>query len=156
VSEWHREPDHAGFVVTDDPGRVDLDVVHGYLSGESYWAAERTRAAQATANAASWCFSLVEEGSGAQVGFARLVTDYATFGWLADVFVLPGWRGRGLGHFLVGSVAAAAADVHRLTLSTRDAHGVYADVGFTRLSYPDRMMERLLTPLSPDLPRSSN
>jgi hypothetical protein len=62
VSEWHREPDHAGFVVTDDPGRVDLDVVHGYLSGESYWAAERTRAAQATANAASWCFSLIAEG----------------------------------------------------------------------------------------------
>jgi Acetyltransferase (GNAT) family. len=148
VSEWQRD----GFVVTDDPGRVDLDVVYGYLSGESYWAAHRTRVAQETANAGSWCFSLIDERSGAQVGFARLVTDYATFGWLADVFVLPAWQGRRLGHFLVGCVVEAASDVNRLSLSTRDAHSLYADVGFTVLSYPDRMMERLLTPLSPDLP----
>jgi GNAT superfamily N-acetyltransferase len=145
MTEWRRE----GFLVTDDRDRVDLDVVHGYLSGESYWAAGRPRAAQETANDASWCFSLVDEATGAQVGFARLVTDHATFAWLADVFVLPAFQGRRLGHFLVESVAEAAAGVPRLFLGTRDAHTVYADVGFTPLSHPERMMERLLSPLPP-------
>jgi GNAT superfamily N-acetyltransferase len=151
VTEWHHELDHAAFVVTDDPARVDLDVVHRYLAEESYWASERSRAAQETAIAASWCFSLLDEGTGAQVGFARLVTDYATYGWLADVFVVPSAQGRGLGTFLVGCVAEAAATVDRLHLGTRDAHGLYAKFGFTPLSYPDRAMERLLRPLAPDL-----
>jgi GNAT superfamily N-acetyltransferase len=145
VSEWPRD----GFVVTDDSARVDFDVVHGYLSGESYWAKGRSRAATETACAASWCFSLFDERTGAQVGFARLLTDHVTFGWLADVFVLPDFQGRGLGHFLVGCVIDAAADVSRLFLGTRDAHGVYGDLGFTAIGYPDRLMELLRTPLAP-------
>jgi GNAT superfamily N-acetyltransferase len=147
VTEWH----HDGFVVTDDRARVDLDVVSGYLANESYWAPERTRAAQERANAASWCFSLFDESSGVQVGFARLVTDYATFAWLADVLVVPEYQARGLGTFLVGCVAEAAADIGRLLLGTRDAHGLYAKFGFTPLSYPDRAMERLHRPLAPDV-----
>jgi GNAT superfamily N-acetyltransferase len=145
MSEWERD----GFVVSDDPARVDHDVVYGYLSGESYWAKGRARSVQDTANAASWCFSLFDQGSGAQVGFARLVTDYGTFAWLADVFILPAFQGRRLGHFLVGCVTEAAAEIPRLFLGTRDAHTVYADVGFTPLSHPGRMMERLLVPLPP-------
>ena len=90
MTEWHRD----GFVVTDDPGRVDLDVVHGYLANESYWAlaphARRHRGRQRR----SWCFSLIDEATGAQVGFARLVTDRVTYGWLADVFVVPRRRAR--------------------------------------------------------------
>lgn len=147
VSEWRKD----GFLVTDDRARVDLDVVHGYLSGESYWAKGRARAVTETAAGASWCFSLIDEATGAQVGFARLLTDYATFGWLADVFVLPEFQGRGLGHFLVGCVVEASADVRRLFLGTRDAHGVYADLGFTRIGYPDRLMELLREPLAPPL-----
>jgi hypothetical protein len=81
VSEWHRDR----FVVTDDPRRVDLDVVYGYLSGESFWAVGRSRAVQATANAASWCFSLIDETTGAQVGFARPVTDYCAFRQLIEL-----------------------------------------------------------------------
>jgi GNAT superfamily N-acetyltransferase len=151
MTEWRRAFDGDGFVVTDDASRVDLDVVHGYLSNESYWAPERTRAAQATANAGSWCFSLFDESTGAQVGFARLVTDRVTFAWLADVLVVPEYQARGLGTFLLGCVAEAAADVARLVLGTRDAHGLYAKFGFTQLSYPDRLMERLLQPLAPDV-----
>jgi GNAT superfamily N-acetyltransferase len=145
VSEWRRD----GFLVTDDRDRFDLDVVHGYLSGESYWAKGRARSVTETAAAASWCFSLFDEATGAQVGFARLLTDYATFGWLADVFVLPAWQGRGLGHFLVGCVVEASAPVRRLVLGTRDAHGVYADVGFAPIGYPERLMEILREPLAP-------
>jgi N-acetylglutamate synthase-like GNAT family acetyltransferase len=145
VGEWRR----GGFLVTDDRARVDLDVVHGYLSGESYWAKGRARSVTETAAAASWCFSLIDEESGAQVGFARLVTDHATFGWLADVFVLPAYQARGLGHFLVACVIEAASEVRRLFLGTRDAHGVYADLGFTAVGYPDRLMEILREPLAP-------
>jgi GNAT superfamily N-acetyltransferase len=145
VTEWRRD----GFVVTDDRTRVDLDIVHGYLANDSYWATGRTRAVQETVNAASWCFSLFDERTGTQVGFARLVTDYATFGWLADVFVVPGFQRRGLGHFLIGAVVEAAADVGRLQLGTRDAHGVYAAFGFAAFTAPERMMERLLRPLPP-------
>jgi GNAT superfamily N-acetyltransferase len=147
VTEWRRD----GFVVSDDASWVDLDVVYGYLSTESYWAPHRTRDEQAAANAASWCFSLLDEAGGAQVGFARLVTDHVTYGWLADVFVVPSVQAGGLGTFLVGCVAEAAAGINRLHLGTRDAHGLYAKFGFTRLSYPDRAMERLLRPLAPDL-----
>jgi GNAT superfamily N-acetyltransferase len=76
------------------------------------------------------------------------VTDDATFGWLADVLVVPAYQGRGLGIFLVGCVAEAAADIPRLLLGTRDAHGLYAKFGFTPLSYPNRAMERLTRPLA--------
>ncbi|MDQ1532763.1 MAG: hypothetical protein QOF28_524 [Actinomycetota bacterium] len=147
MSEWRRD----GFVVTDDHDRVDTDVVHDYLSNESYWALHRSRADTEAANAASWCFSVIDEATGAQVGFARLVTDRVTYGWLADVFIVPSAQGHGLGTFLVGCIAEAAAGINRLHLGTRDAHGLYAKVGFTPLSYPDRAMERLLHPLAPDL-----
>jgi GNAT superfamily N-acetyltransferase len=95
---------------------------------------------------------VIDESSGAQVGFARLVTDYTTFAWLADVLVVPAARGHGLGTFLIRCVAEAAAGIDRLLLGTRDAHGLYAKVGFTPLSYPARAMERLVHPLAPDLP----
>ena len=151
MREWRRAFDGGEFLVTDDKRRVDVDVVHGYLANESYWANHRTRAQTEAANAASWCFTLIDETADVQVGFARLVTDYTTYGWLADVLVVPGYQGRGLGTFLVGCVADAASDINRLHLGTRDAHGLYANFGFTPLSYPGRAMERLLRPLAPDV-----
>jgi GNAT superfamily N-acetyltransferase len=145
VTEWRQD----GFLVTDDPARVDVDVVHSYLSTESYWATHRTREETAAALAASWCFSLIDESTGAVVGFARLVTDRVTYGWVADVFVITAMQGRGLGIFLMACVADAARGINRLQLGTRDAHGLYAKYGFTPHSYPERAMERLLRPLSP-------
>ena len=104
--------------------------------------------AAGTVNEISTCFTLVHEPSGAQVGFARVVTDDVSFGWVADVFVLTA-PGRGLGIFLVQCVVEAYGHLPRLVLATRDAHGVYAKVGFGPLSRVERWMERWNRPPSP-------
>jgi len=138
IREWRRDD----YVVTTDPARVDLDVVHSFLSNESYWAEGRTIAQQATANDASRCFSMLYEPSGRQVGFARVLTDDVSFGWVADVFVLAEHRGRGLGTWLMECVVESYEHLPRLVLGTRDAHGVYAKVGFAPLIRVERWMER--------------
>src|SRR5687768_18599481 len=96
------------YVVTDDVSRLDRDAVFDWLSTESYWAIGRTRAAFDRSIEHSLVFSLRHVGGAAetQAGFARLVTDRATFAWLADVVVLPGHRGQGLGKLLVASTLA--------------------------------------------------
>jgi GNAT superfamily N-acetyltransferase len=132
---------NGGYVVTTDPARVDLDVVHGFLSEDSYWAAGRSRADQVLANEMSRCFSAVHEPSGAFVGFARVLTDDVSFGWVADVFVVEEHRGNGVGVFVMQCVVEAHSHISRLVLGTRDAHGVYAKVGFEPLSRVDRWME---------------
>ena len=136
--EWKRDDD----LVTTDRARVDLDVVHRFLSEESYWAAGRSRVAQATANDASTCFSMLHEPTGAQIGFARVLSDDVSFGWVADVFVLPEHRGGGRGTWLMQCVVESYAQLPRLVLGTRDAHGVYAKVGFAPLIRVERWMER--------------
>ncbi len=146
MTEWRRE----GYLVTDDPACVDLDVVHGYLAHESYWALGRTREYQAAANAGSRCYCLIEEATSAQVGFTRVATDGVNFAWVADVFVLPSHQGNGVGTFLVGCVMEALAPIDRVMLGTRDAHGLYAKFGLASPGRPERLMERLLHPLPPD------
>ena len=137
------------YVVTTDPARVDLDVVHRFLSEDSYWALGRTREQQARANELCTCFSVVHEPTAAQVGFARVLTDDVSFGWVADVFVLDGHRAAGLGVFLMRCVTEAYEHVSRLVLGTRDAHGVYAKVGFEPLIRVERWMERWHGPPNP-------
>jgi len=137
------------YTVTTDPARVDLDVVHRFISEESYWAEGRTREQQARANASSTCFSGLHEPSGAQVAFARVLTDDVSFGWVADVFVLAGHRARGVGGFLMQCVVEAYEHLPRLVLGTRDAHGVYAKVGFEPLIRVERWMERWYEPPNP-------
>jgi GNAT superfamily N-acetyltransferase len=128
--------------VTTDRARVDLDVVHAFLTNESYWAQHRSREQNARALELSTCFSVIHEPSGAMVGFARVLTDDVSFGWVADVFVLSEHRGRGMAVFLMGCVVEAYGHVSRLVLGTRDAHGVYAKVGFEPIIRVDRWMER--------------
>lgn len=116
--------------ITDDPARIDVDLVHRELAA-SYWSPGVPRPVVEAAIAGSVCWSAHRNGR--QVGFARLVTDRATFGWLADVFVLEEARGAGIGKALV---AAAVERVHRyglrrVMLATRDAHDVYRPFGFT-------------------------
>ena len=130
------------YTVTTEPAAVDLDVVTRFLAEESYWAAGRTRAEQARANDLSTCFTLLHEPTGTQVGFTRVLTDDVGFGWVADVFVLEGHRGRGLGVFLMQCVVESYSHLPRLVLGTRDAHGVYEKVGFEPLSRVERWMER--------------
>ncbi len=137
-----REWTEGDYLVTTDRARVDLDVVHRFISGESYWALGRSRDAQQRANAASTCFAVIHVPTGQQVGFARVLHDGVSFGWVADVFVISSHRGKGVGVFLMQCVADAFGDVARLVLGTRDAHGLYAKVGFAPIIRTDRWMER--------------
>ena len=122
--------------------RLDLDVVHGFLAA-SYWAKDIPRATVERALAGSLNFGLYRDG--AQIGFARFVTDGATFAYLADVFVLPDLRGQGLATWLVGIALThpALAGLRRVLLATRDAHTLYAKFGFAPLARPERFMEIL-------------
>jgi GNAT superfamily N-acetyltransferase len=129
------------YVVSTDPARIDLDVVLGFLT-TSYWASTRTREECVIANERSRCFGVYHEPTGAQVGFCRVLTDDVTFGWVADVFVLEEHRGQGLARFLMECVMGSHQHVRRMVLGTRDAHGLYAQVGFEPLRSPERFMER--------------
>jgi GNAT superfamily N-acetyltransferase len=129
-----------GYSVTTDPGRVDLDIVWGFLR-ESYWSPGIEREVVARGIANSIPFSVFDP-SGAQAAFARVVTDRARFGWLADVFVLEAHRGRGLGAWLVETVVTHPdLEGLRIVLATADAHGLYERFGF-RAADATRMMER--------------
>ncbi|MGH7781965.1 MAG: GNAT family N-acetyltransferase [Candidatus Binataceae bacterium] len=129
------------FLITTDISRLDLNVIHPFLT-HSYWAAGVPRPVVARALKNSLCFGLYDEHS--QIGLLRVVSDYATFAYVADVFVLEEYRGRGLSKALM---AAALAHPHlqglrRWTLATRDAHGLYRKFGFETPPCPDRLMER--------------
>lgn len=127
--------------ISTDPNRLDVDLIHRWLSEESYWAGGVSREIVARAIDNSLCFGVYLEGQ--QVGLARVVTDRATFAWLADVFILDSYRGRGYGKALIAAVVAhpELRGLRRLLLATRDAHGLYAQYGFTPVA-PERFMER--------------
>ena len=133
---WSRD----GFEADDDAARIDVDVVHGFLS-TSYWAPGIPRDVVARSIAGSLNMG-VYDADGAMVAFARAVTDRATFAWLADVFVVPERRGLGLGKFVVSTLLdhPDLAGVRRLMLATADAHELYRSYGFTDLPDPQRMM----------------
>lgn len=132
------EQKRGNYVISTDPGRLDLDVIHGYLSGASYWAKGRPRAVTQQAIEHSLCFGVYAGEE--QVGLARVVTDYATFAWLCDVFILEAHRGQGLGKWLIESVVAHPQLQGLLfMLATRDAHGLYQRYGGFE---PMRALER--------------
>jgi len=133
--------------ISTDPARLDVGMIHSFLSERSYWAQGRPLDMVQRAIDNSLCFGAYLAGR--QVAFCRLVTDRATFAWLADVFVLEDVRGQGIGKALVAA-ALAHPDVQgvRLLLATRDAHGLYAQYGFAPVA-PDRYMTRPATASSP-------
>jgi GNAT superfamily N-acetyltransferase len=135
--EWIR----GHYRVSTDPRRLDLDVIHGFLTARSYWAEGIPRDVVERSIRNSLCFGVYDEDR--QVGFARVVTDRATYAYLADVFVLEAYRGRGLSKWLLECVFAHPdlQGLRRWQLSTRDAHGLYARYGFAPLSDPDRLLE---------------
>lgn len=127
--------------VTNDPSQVDFDKLMAWLGG-SYWASGRSADREARALEGSLCFIAVDGGE--MVGFARVVTDRATFGWLCDVIVDPEFRGNGIGKALMQAVRDHP-DLRgaRIILATKDAHGLYASYGFEALANPDNwMMQR--------------
>ena len=130
-----------GYEISTDPARLDVAVVHRYLSEEAYWSPGVARAVVERAIANSLCFGLYAP-DGAQAGFARAVTDRAAWAYLADVFVLEGHRGRGLGVWLVETILAHPdlQGLRRIELATADAHGLYARFGFEPLKRVERFM----------------
>jgi GNAT superfamily N-acetyltransferase len=131
-----------GYWASDERALIDLARVHAWISGESYWAEGRPRDVMARGIENSLVLGLYSAG-GTQVGFARFVTDYATFAWLCDVFVDVGHRGRGLGTFLV-DMAVGHPDVRgvRQILATEPGRGLYGRFGYRPLAHPERWMER--------------
>ena len=139
--EWRRE----GYTISTDKARLDRAAIHGFLR-DSYWAQGIPREIVNKSIRNSLCFGLYDGKGNAQVGFARVITDFSTFAYLADVFVLPSHRGQGLAVWLMEVIRAhpELQGLRRFALATRDAHGLYASFGFTPLAAPERFMERHL------------
>ena len=133
--------------VSTDAAELDVDLIHRYLAEESYWARGIPRATLERALRHSLCFGAYLDGEDgpAQVAFARVVSDYATFANLLDVFVLAPHRGKGYSKMLMQAVFAhpQLQGLRRFTLATADAHGLYAQFGFTAPGKPQTLMERL-------------
>ena len=134
---WRRGGDE----VSDDNSRLDRDAVHRFLATQAYWSEGIPRGTLDRAIDHSLCFGLYRQAR--QAGFARVVTDRATFAYLCDVFVDPGVRGEGLGTWLVECVVAHPdlRGLRRFCLMTRDAHPLYARFGFKAMPAPERYME---------------
>jgi GNAT superfamily N-acetyltransferase len=128
------------YLISTDRARLDLDAIYAYLSGESYWARGRSREQIVRAIENSLPFGVYRGAE--QVGFARVVTDWSTFAWLADVYVLPEERGHGLGKALIATVVEhpAVRALPRVLLATADAHGLYEQYGFAQLEDTERFM----------------
>lgn len=129
------------YEIDTDHARMDLDLVHQWLSTDAFWALGRTREAVATAARNSLNFGVFTP-DGSQVAYARVATDHATFAWVCDVYVAPDHRGRGLGNRLSETIVATLRPMglKRVLLSTLDAHEVYARVGFVPMPDPEKFM----------------
>jgi GNAT superfamily N-acetyltransferase len=134
------ETQRDGYIISTDKARFDVAAIHAYLT-RSYWSPGIPRAVVEKAIAGSLCFGLFSE-QGNQVGFARAITDGATFAYLADVYVLEEHRGKGLGKWIVETILAhpSLQGLRRILLATRDAHELYAQFGFEPLATPESLM----------------
>ena len=138
VESWER----GDYLISTDRSRLDVELIHDFLSRTSYWASGRTLDVVQRSIENSLAFGIYMENH--QVGFARVVTDYATFAWVADVFVLTEHRGRGLSKWLMEVMLSHARlqGFRRWVLATKDAHELYARFGFIPMHRPERWMER--------------
>jgi GNAT superfamily N-acetyltransferase len=131
-----------------DPDRLDVTMIHAFLANESYWVPGISRSSVEKCIKNSLCFGVYLDGR--QIGFARVVTDFVRYAHLLDIFVLPEFRGRGIGKLLMENILAhpELRTIRRYTLGTQDAHGLYAHYGFSAPANPERQME-LLRPQKP-------
>lgn len=134
--QWIRSP----YLISTDPARLDLDAIHGYLSRESYWARNIPRELVEKAIRNARCYGIYEGDKLA--GFGRLITDYATFAYVGDIFVLDAWRGRGLSKWLVECMLSdpEVQGLRNWTLYTKDAQDLYARYGFRNPEDPSTVM----------------
>lgn len=138
AESWER----GDYLISTDRSRLNVELIHRFLSQSSYWAPGRAREVVQRSIDNSLPFGIYKGNE--QVGFARIVTDYATFAWIADVFVIPEERSQGLSKWLM-EVILAHPDLQgfrRWVLATKDAHSLYARFGFIELHRPERWMER--------------
>lgn len=128
--------------ISTDPNLLDIDMIHDYLCNHSYWATGIPRDVVERSIENALCFGIYQGER--QVGFARVVSDHATFAYLADVFIVEECRGRGISKWLMACIVAypGLQGLRRWILATADAHGLYAQFGFKPLARPERWMER--------------
>ena len=133
-----------------DEGRLDVTMIHAFLANESYWVPGISRASVEKCIKNSLCFGVYLDGR--QIGFARVVTDFVRYAHLLDIFVLPQFRGRGIGKLLMENILAhpELGTIMRYTLGTQDAHGLYAQYGFAAPANPERQMELLRPQSAPE------
>jgi GNAT superfamily N-acetyltransferase len=137
----HREEYSEMVQISTDKEKLDIDSIHRFLSEDSYWAKGRSLETIKLSIENSLCFGVYVGDK--QVGFARVITDYAIFAWVLDVFILDEYRGKGYGKMLMGAIVGhdKLQNLKRWGLGTDDAHGLYKQFGFTPLSKPGNMME---------------
>lgn len=135
------EQRHGNILVSTDQARLDIETIHGFLTG-AYWAQGVPREVVERSIRHSICFGAFDGDR--QVGFARVITDRATFAYVADVFVVPSHRGQSIGKHLMACITGhpELQNLRLWALFTRDAHGLYRKYGFREARYPDRLMER--------------
>jgi GNAT superfamily N-acetyltransferase len=145
MSSWEKD----GFTISTDKQYLDTDVIHHFLSVDSYWAKGITMdKVQKAIEKSSICFGMYEgdpvNGEARQIGFVRAVTDFVRFAWIMDVFVLPEYRGRGLSKWMIETMVEQSElkDVRKMMLCTFDAHGLYEQYGFQTLDDPEIFMQR--------------
>ena len=128
------------FLLSSDPEKLDMNIIHNYLSKNSYWAQNIPLSVAERSLNNSLCFGLYYKKS--QIGLVRVITDKATFAYLADTFVIDEYQGKGLGTWMIETVMKSSEllGLRRWQLSTRDAHNFYQKFGFHALEYPDRHM----------------
>ncbi len=135
------EKNSSGYLFSTDKSKLQLDVIYNYLSKESYWAQNIPIEIVKKSAEGSLCFGIYIEGK--QIGYARMVTDTATFAYLADVFILDPHRGKGLSKELMKFIMKHPnlQGLRRMMLATKDAQGLYKQFGFNHLAMPERIME---------------
>jgi GNAT superfamily N-acetyltransferase len=137
--------------ISTDRRRLDVAMIHAFLADDSYWVPGISLASVEKCIKHSLCFGVYFEGR--QIGFARIVTDYVRYAHLLDVFVLPDFRGRGIAKLLMENILShpELQTIVRYTLGTQDAHGLYAQYGFTAFANPERQMELLRAKPAPQV-----
>jgi GNAT superfamily N-acetyltransferase len=137
IMEWRNDD----YLLSTDKSKIDIDAVHHFLS-RSYWAEDIPIETVKRSIENSLCFAIYQQET--LVGFARVISDFATFAYLADVFILPGHRGKGLSKWLIQIIIdyPQLQGLRRFTLATRDAHSLYVQFGFTVFDKPERWMHR--------------
>ena len=130
------------FEISTDPGKLDIELIHRYLSEEAYWCKGISKEVVMESIRNSLNFGLYDNGQ--QIGYARVISDYATIAYLGDVFILPAYRGKGLSKKLMAEVMIhpRLQGLRRWILLTSDAHGLYKQFGWRPIDSPDKWMEK--------------